>query len=183
MEGELWSQETHFPIFAPEDYSLGNPCGFVTFLCCLGFLICKMGVSFLAQDHCVKVGVSVGSLNGVNQDQECQVCIRPLSLLLVTMATTTAIVTGSQGADTAKLLIVQNLTSSISLDPPNHSPNRLHFSYFADEESDTQSITTQLHHLPRSVHTVNTQIRESKFHALFEVWHEPHFLGQTLKPQ
>lgn len=90
---------------------------------------------------------------------------------------------GSQRANTTKLLIVQNLTSLISLDPPNHSPDRLHFSYFADEESDATSITTQLHHLPSRVHTVNTQISESKCHAVFEFWHEPHFLGQTLKPQ
>ena len=99
------------------------------------------------------------------------------------MATTTANVIGSQRANTTELLIVQNLTSLISLNLPRHSPNRLPFSYFADEESDTTSITTQLHHLPSSVRTVNTQISEPKFHALFEFWHEPHFLGQTLKPQ
>lgn len=80
-------------------------------------------------------------------------------------------------ADMIKLLTVWNLKSLISLDPYNSSLNRCHFSYLADKESNTKSITTKPHHLLRSTHMVNTQTDKSKSQSLFKAWHEPCFLG------
>lgn len=62
VEGELWSQETHFPIFPPEDgISLCNPCGFFYFSVLPQFLICKMEWVIIFTGPSCEGRASVGS--------------------------------------------------------------------------------------------------------------------------